>query len=299
MDPMVPDPSIRSTKARDRSSSGIACAIKIPRPEDFEDPFLQRLKYLVGSEKLHTLIVGNRSYEEQGRESNYGPHDKGKPGMTGLPTGGSEAKEATPDVAIRELFRESGHRVIRIIRPLYEFTALRKIYGSDPPAFHPHYPYLVATETDCLDNIIEKNEIKWAKWATFCEIIERLKLGSGPSRSRRQSGSYRDRRVNPDAFYFSHAQDFLIPFYFMVYFTKPKQIAAEGNRYYREWLTVYQPYIKAEIDEHAEDLVTLRLVPSKYHLIDKKNELLEEPAELGDLPDLNDEDGQADTAQTS
>lgn len=250
----VPDPGIRSNRARDRTSTALAHTIKTVREEDV---FFSSLKTLVGSNRLHVLVAKNRSYKERGRPSNFGGKDQGKAGMVGVPTGGGEAREATPNISERECFHETGYRTKWIILPLYEFVAMRKIRGTNPQEYHPHYPYLVEAETDYVEEIREKDEIEWARYVTFCEIIYRLKLGKK---------AFEEGRINPEAFYYSHARDFLIPFYFKVYYMTPEEIASEKSLRYREWLTRFRPYIVEEINEHAEELLELKLVPRKYLL---------------------------------
>lgn len=264
---METNPDLISTKARDRTCSGISHAIKLVREENV---VFNVLKRLIGKYKLHLLVVWNNSYEKQGRPSNYGSHDKGKKEGVGFPTGGSEAKEATPHVAIREILAETGYQEKWTIRPMYEFTALKPIHGTNPKQYHPHYPFLVETETDLVHDIREKKEIKKAEWITFCEIIERLKLSDQ---------AQIENRINPEAFYYSHARDYLIPHFLKVYYMQPEEIAAEKNKLYREWLMRYQPYIIEEIDEHASELINLRLMTV----------VKDEEEEIGTLPIENTE----------
>lgn len=235
----------RSTKARDKTASGLATAIKNKNVKGRQ------------VDALCVLVVWNDSYERQRRKSNLGPNDRGKPAGVGLPTGGSEAREAIEDTAERETDDESGYPINRTILHLSDLKVLKKTCEGDMEANYPHYIFLIDVDSDYVREIKEKKEIKRAEWITFCEIIKRLKLGKV---------AMENYRIDPEAFYFSHARNFIIPFFYKVYNMTEEEIAAEQNRYYREWLIKFRPFIIKEIDEHTYDLINLKLVPDKYKL---------------------------------
>ncbi|MDP1689208.1 MAG: NUDIX domain-containing protein [bacterium] len=238
------DADERSTKARDKTASGLATAIK---------------RVNIKGKLLDTLLVlavWNNGYAAQRRKSNFGPNDPGKPPGVGLPTGGSEALEAVEHAAERETDDESGYPINRTICHLSDFKALKKNKAGDVETTYPHYLYLIDVDPDFVREIKEKKEIKKAEWIPFCEIIERLKLGKI---------AMKHCRADPEAFYYSHAKNFIVPFFYKVYNMTAEEIMAEQNQYYREWLVKFRPFIVKEIDDHVNEILYLKLIPNKHH----------------------------------
>jgi len=238
----------RSTRARERTSSGLATSIKTILPET-----------IVAGEnyprKLHILVVSNRDYKERRRKSNYGPRDPGKPKGVGLPTGGSEALEATDHVAERETVFETGYPVNRTIRDLDKYKVNKQSRLPESPNLHPHHLSLIDVDPDYVQEIREKDEIRWARWMPFCEIVERLKLGKIAKDSR---------RIDPEAFYYSHAKNFLIPFFIEIYYMTEEEIDNQKIGSYKSWIKQFRPFIIDEIDEHSEDLINLGLLEYEH-----------------------------------
>ncbi len=274
------DPNSRSTKARDRTSSGLAAAIKTVREEDAT---FSSIRPLIGLEKLHILVVSNNNYKDQGRESNFGTSDYGKPAGVGFPTGGSEAQEATEHAAERETAFESGFPVNHTIRFMEEYTNLKRDRRIGMEKYHPHFLYLIDVDSDYVGPIREKKEIKWAKWITFCEIVERLKLGQKALKLMQENRS--NKYNNPEAFYFSHANNFLIPFFLSVYYMTEEEIDEITNNRYRNWIKRFRPYIVQEIDDHAEELIDLRLMDCVTNSEDNGTE--ETMSDTGESPSEN------------
>ncbi len=243
-------PESRSQKARDKTASAIAFNIghktEIVKETLEDDGKVRVIEKQVERAFIEVLAVQNRGDAARGREDKFNPNGAGKPPGVGLPTGGSESLEFIDHVATREAKDESGYYVDCILKNFTEFRVDKKIKGSD--IIHPHYVYWIKVDPCYVIEIKEKSEIEKAAWLPVSDILRRVRLGQE---------AWEERRVNREAFYFSHANDFLMPILMYIYNLTPEQIEAEPNPACKAALKQYQPLVWREIEENWDECMDL------------------------------------------